>query len=54
MSTNPQIHVYINRINDKLVFKIKVRNKLKLKMFRTMKLFDSSKKIIEETKNNES
>ena len=33
---------------------MKFRNKLKLKMFRTMKLFDSTKKIVEETKTNES
>ena len=37
------IHVYINRINDRLVFKIKDRYKPELQTPETMKLFDSTK-----------
>ena len=41
----PPIHVYINRINNKSVFKIKDGYKLELQMPETMKLFGSTKKI---------
>ena len=37
------IHVYINRINNRLVFKIKDGNKLELQMPETMKLFETIK-----------
>ena len=37
------IHVYINRINNRLVFKIKDGYKLKLQTSEIMKLFGSSK-----------
>ena len=39
------IHVYINRINNRLVFKIKDGYKLELQTSETMKLFASTKKI---------
>ena len=45
------IHVNINRINDRLVFKIKDGFKLELQMPETMKLFDSTIKFIDKTKN---
>ena len=41
--TNPPIHIYINRINNRLVLKIKDRYKLKLQTPETMKLFSSTK-----------
>ena len=47
----PPIHVYINRINNRLVFKIKDAYKLELQTPETMKLFGSTKKIIDKTKN---
>ena len=47
----PPIHFYINRINNRLVFKIKVRYKLKLQKPETIKLFGSTKKLIDKTKN---
>ena len=47
----PPIHVYINRINNRLVFKIKDAYKLELQTLETMKLFGSTKKIIDKTKN---
>ena len=39
----PPIHFYINRINNRLVFKIKDGYKLELQMPETMKLFGSTK-----------
>ena len=49
----PPIHVYINRINNRLVFKIKDGFKLKLQTRETMKLIGSTKKLIDKTKNGE-
>ena len=47
------IHVYINRVNHKLVFTIKDEYKLELLTPETMKLFDSTKKLIDKPKNGE-
>ena len=47
------IHVYINRINNISVFEIKGSYKLGLQTPETMKLFDSSNKLIDKTKNGE-
>ena len=44
------IHVYINRINNRLVFQIKDGYKLELQMPETMKLFGSAKKLIDKNK----
>ena len=44
LTTLPPIHVYINRINNRLVFKIKDGYKLELQTPETMKLFSSTKK----------
>ena len=38
LSTNPPIHVYINRINNRLVFKIRDGYRLELQTSETMKL----------------
>ena len=43
LTTNPPIHVYINRINNRLVFKIKDGYKVELQTLETMKLFGSIK-----------
>ena len=51
LTTIPPIHLYINRINNILVFKIKYGYKLELQMAKTMKLFGSTKKVIDKTKN---
>ena len=53
LPTNPPIHIYINRINNKLVLKIKDRYKLELQTPETIKLFGSTKKLIDKTKNGE-
>ena len=50
LSTNPPIHIYINWINNRLVFEIKDGYKLDLQTFETMKLSDSTKKLIDKTK----
>ena len=49
----PPIHVYINRINNRLVFKIKDGYKLELQTLETMKLFGSTETLIDKTKNGE-
>ena len=51
LPTNPPVHIDINRINDRLVFKIKDRYKLNLQMPETMKLFGGTKKLIDKTQN---
>ena len=53
LKTIPPIHVYINKINIRLVFKIKYGYKLELQTSETMKLFGSIKKLIDKTKNGE-
>ena len=53
LTTIPPIHVYINRINSRLVFKIKDGYKLELQMPETKKLFGSTKKLIDKTRNGE-
>ena len=44
------IYIYINIINNRLVFKIKDGYKLELQTPETMKLFGSKKKLINKTK----
>ena len=46
-------HLYINKINNRLVFKIKDGYKLQLQTPETMKLFSSTKELIDTTKNGE-
>ena len=47
------IHVYINRINNRLVFKIKDAYRLKLETSETMKLFGRTTKLIDKRENGE-
>ena len=49
----PPINVYINSVNNRLVFKKKDRYKLELQTPETMKLFGSRNKSIDKTKNGE-
>ena len=53
LSINSPIYIYSSRTNDRLVFKIKHGYKLELQTPETMKLFGSTKKFIEKTKNGE-
>ena len=50
LTTIPPIHVYINIINHRLVLKIKDGYKLELQTPETMKLFRSTKKLIDKNK----
>ena len=51
--TNLSIHIYINRINKRLLFKIKDGHKLELQSPETMELFGSTKKLIGKIQNGE-
>ena len=51
LTTTLPIHVYINRIYNRLVFKIKDGYKPELQTPEKMKLFGSTKKLINKTKN---
>ena len=53
LTTIPPIHIYVNRINNRSMFKIKDEYKLELQTPETMKLFGSTKKLIDKTKNGE-
>ena len=53
LTTIPHVHIYISRINNRLVLKIKDGYKLELQMPKTIKLFCSTKKLIIKTKNEE-
>ena len=53
LTTIPPIHVYINKINNRLVFKIKDGYKLELQTLKTVKLFWSTKNLIDKTKTGE-
>ena len=52
LPTNPTIQIYIIRINNRSVFKIKDGYKLELQTPETMKLFGSTKKINRQNKDN--
>ena len=45
LPTNPPIHIFINRINNRLVFKIKHKFRLELQILETIKLPCNPKKI---------
>ena len=47
LTTIPSINVCINRINNRLVFKIKYKYKLDLQTPETMKSFGSTRKLID-------
>ena len=49
----PPIHVYINSIHNRSMFKIEDGYKLELQTYETMKLFASAKKIIDQSTNRE-
>ena len=49
-TTIPPVNVYLNKINKRLVFEIKVGYKLELEMSETKKVFGSTKTLIGKTK----
>ena len=50
---NPAVKIYLNKIKNRIVFKIKTGYKLELLTEETMQLLRSSKKVIENNKNGE-
>ena len=50
IADNPLIQIYVNKIKNRLVFKVKTGYKLELLTEETMQLLGSSKKVIDKTK----
>ena len=50
---NPPVYIYISRIDNRLVLKIKDGYKLELQTLEIIKLFGSIKKLVIKTKNGE-
>ena len=48
LTENPQVQIYVNRIKNRIVFKIKTGYKLQLLTSEKMKLLGSTKKICDE------
>ena len=53
LTENPQIHIYPNRIENRIAFKIKTGYKLELLTSETLKLLGSAKKVVDKHKNGE-
>ena len=53
LTETPRVHVHINGINNRLVFKVKDGFKLELQTPEAMKLFGSTQKLTDKTKNGE-
>ena len=53
LSANPLIYICINRIDYRIVFKINDGYKLELPMPEIMKIFSSTKKLIDKKENGE-
>ena len=51
MTNNPLMQIYVNRIKNKIIFKIKADYKLELLSHETMKLLASTKKDVDQDKN---
>ena len=52
-SNNPSVQIYMNKIKNRTVFKIKTGYKLELLSFRTMKLLGSTKKDVDQGEDDE-
>ena len=53
IADNPPVQIYVNRIKNRIVFKIKTGYKLELLTKETMQLLESSKKDIDQNKDRE-
>ena len=53
IADNSPVHIYVNKIKNRVVFKIKTVYKLELLTEETMQLLGSSKKVIENNKDGE-
>ena len=50
LTENPPIHIYVNKIKNRVVFKIKMGYELELSALETMKLLGSTKKVVDKDK----
>ena len=50
LTDNPPVYIYISKVNNRLVFKIKDENKLELQTPETMKLFGNTEKFSKQNK----
>ena len=50
MTKNLPIQIYVNRIKNRIIFKIKTGYKLELLTIKTMKLLESTKKDVDKNK----
>ena len=53
LPSNPSIHIYINRINNRLMCKIKDGYNLELQTPETMKILNTTKNLVDKTENEE-
>ena len=53
IANNPPVQIYVNKIKNRIVFKIKTRYKLELLSPETMKLLGSTKKVVDQDKDRE-
>ena len=53
LAENPPVHIYPNKIKNRIVFKIKDGYKLELLTPETMRLLESTKKDVDKNKNEE-
>ena len=53
IADNPPVQIYVNKIKNKIVFKVKTAYKLELLTEETMQLLGSSKKFIDKNKDGE-
>ena len=53
IADNPPVQIYVNKIKNRIVFKVKTGYKLELLSKETMQLLGSSKKVINEDKDGE-
>ena len=53
IADNPPVQIYVNKIKNRIVFKIKTGHKLELVSEETMQLLGSSKKDIDQNKDGE-
>ena len=51
LAEDPSVELYPNRINNRIVFKIKTGCKLQLLTPETMRLLESTKKVVDQDKN---
>ena len=53
MTENPPVQIYVDKIENRIVFKIKTAYKLELLTPKTMKLLGSTKKVVDKDRDGE-